>query len=135
MTMLFWNVRGMNMKSRRKDIKNHIKSLYPSVVGLIETKVKSHKAARISKCIPSTWPYCNNYSCSNKGRIWLTWDDSVWTGYVISVTLQQISVTLENKGGLLILLTLVYGENKESDRKLLCLTLRIFMVYINLFLG
>jgi len=48
MTMLFWNVRGVNKKRRRKDVMNHIQSHHPDVVGLIETKVKAIKHFRIS---------------------------------------------------------------------------------------
>lgn len=124
MTILFWNVRGMNKKSRRKDIKNHIRSIQPTVMGLIETKVKSHKASRITNCIPPNWSYYNNYANSAKGRIWIAWEDAVWTGSVISISLQQISIQLENKGGLIILITLGYGENKEIDRKQLWADIR-----------
>ncbi|XP_020249670.1 uncharacterized protein LOC109827119 [Asparagus officinalis] len=73
--MLIWNVRGMNKASRRRDIKRHIHSLKPSVVGLLETKVKSSKSHRITKCIPPLWSYCNNYIASNRE----TTRSSLWT--------------------------------------------------------
>ena len=97
MSMLFWNVRGMNKKGRRKDIKNHINKYHLSVIGLLETKVKSSKAERITGCIPSTWSYCANYEFSNKGRIWVFWDEAIWTGSVVSTSLQQITIKMQNK--------------------------------------
>jgi len=119
MSMLFWNVRGMNKKSRRNDIKHHIKYFCPSMVGLIETKLKSHKSFRITRCMPVSWSYCNNYSFSNRGRIWLAWDENIWSGSVLYVSLQQITVEIKNRGGLSIILTVIYGENRVIERTVL----------------
>ena len=49
MGILVWNVRGLNTKERRKDVRDHVHKFYPSIVGLVETKVKPEKAFRISK--------------------------------------------------------------------------------------
>ena len=49
MTILLWNVRGLNLKERRRDVIDHITKLEPSMVGLVETKVKEHKSYRIPK--------------------------------------------------------------------------------------
>jgi len=116
MSMLIWNVRGLNKIIRRKDVKKHIQNLHPSVVGLIETKVKPSKSHRISKCIPPTWSFCNNYSYSNRGRIWVAWDTNIWAPSFQLVSLQQITLQLKNKGGLEIFLSVVYGEYKQTNR-------------------
>ena len=47
MTVLVWNVRGLNKPTRRRDVKNHIQLLSPSIVALLETKVKEQFSARI----------------------------------------------------------------------------------------
>ncbi|XP_020259351.1 uncharacterized protein LOC109835749 [Asparagus officinalis] len=131
MTMLIWNVRSMNNVGRRRDIKRHIHSLKPNVVGLLETKVKSAKAYRITKCIPSHWSYCNNYTASNKGRIWVAWDADVWNGTVISVTLQQITIKLQNIGGFSMMLGVIYGENSEQIRSSLWTDIRNISAQLN----
>lgn len=116
MSMLFWNVRGMNEKGRRHDILKHIQNSHASVVGLIETKVRPVNSRKIIKCIPASWKFCNNYTYSNIGRIWVMWDENHWKGIIISISLQQITVKLKNLGGLSILVSTIYGENKEADR-------------------
>ncbi|XP_020250141.1 uncharacterized protein LOC109827547 [Asparagus officinalis] len=109
----------MNNLSRRKDIKRHIKSLNPSLIGLLETKVKPAKSYRVSKCFPPHWSYCNNYTASSRGRIWVAWDAEVWNGTILSVTLQQITIMLQNNGGLNLMLSVIYGENSETLRSTL----------------
>lgn len=47
MTILVWNVRGMNKMERRQDIKEQIYKLKPSMIGLVETKVRPHKATKV----------------------------------------------------------------------------------------
>jgi len=119
MTMLFWNDRAVNKKSRRRDIKKHIQSFVPYVVGLIETKIKPNKSYRISKCFPTTWAFYNNNALSNRGRIWVVWDTAFWTGTILYVSLQQITLQLHNKGGLTMPLTVTYGENNQANRNVL----------------
>jgi mannosylglycoprotein endo-beta-mannosidase len=116
MSWLFWNVRGMNDKGRREDIRKQIQHYKPSVVGLVETKVRSYNRNKIIRCVPIGWLHCDNYLHSNKGRIWLLWDSGVWNGTILKSSLQQISVLLENSGGLKIILSVIYGENREHDR-------------------
>ena len=55
MINLVWNVRGLNLKERRRDVIDHIKKLNPSIVGLVETKVMEHKSHRVQKCLPHGW--------------------------------------------------------------------------------
>ncbi|XP_020250145.1 uncharacterized protein LOC109827551 [Asparagus officinalis] len=50
------------------------------------------------------------------GRIWIAWDSEVWNGSVLSVTLQQITISLQNNGGLRLILSVIYGENSELRR-------------------
>ena len=58
--------------------KDHIFNLAPSIVGLVETKVGPYKAFRVTNTIPQDWNHVNNYSCSNKGRIWVCWNANIW---------------------------------------------------------
>ena len=119
MTILVWNVRDLNLKERRRDVKNHIHTLSPSIVGLVETKVRPTKAYRVNKAIPHGWQFVNKYECSNKGRIWLCRNASIWLCIVLSVSLQQITIQATNKRGLAIIMSGVYGENWISQREAL----------------
>jgi len=38
MSILIWNVRGLNDKGRRRDVRDHIARYNPSMVGFIETE-------------------------------------------------------------------------------------------------
>jgi len=53
--MFIWNVRGLNKKERRQDLKEHIATFKPSMVVLVETKVSPHNRHRVIKCIPRNW--------------------------------------------------------------------------------
>ena len=68
MTILAWNVRGLNKPIRRRDVKKHIQSLSPSIVALLETKVKEQLSERILSYIPKGWAYSNNYAHSIRGK-------------------------------------------------------------------
>jgi len=61
MSILVWNVRGLNLKERR-DVIGHTYKYSPPIVGLLETKVKENKSFRILKCLPYGWSHLNNYS-------------------------------------------------------------------------
>jgi len=51
MSIIVWNVRGLN-KERRQDLKEHIASFAPSMLVLVETEVKltkRHSAEMLAK--------------------------------------------------------------------------------------
>jgi len=77
MSIFAWNVRGLNKKERRRDVIQHISKYNPSLVALVETKVKQCKQNRVIKCLPQGWAFCNNYSSSLLGRIWIGWNKNV----------------------------------------------------------
>jgi len=47
-------------KERRQDVKDHIYKQKPSIIGLVETKVRANKSRRILGCIPQGWGNANN---------------------------------------------------------------------------
>lgn len=117
--MIFWNVRGLNRPSRKRDIINHVSLLQPCLVDLLETKVKAQNSSRIINSLPPRWDYCNNYEFSSKGRIWVAWSRDIWTTTILHIILQMITVKLLNKAGLTIILSVIYGENTEAIRTFL----------------
>ena len=98
---------------------------------MVETKVKENKAFRIRRCLPNNWQSANNYSFSQKGRIWIAWDPNFWTCQVISSSAQQITVDCLNKGGLQVHFTVVYAANYHSQRVSLWKELVDISVMIN----
>jgi len=71
MSILTWNVRGLNLEARRKDVKEHITKHKPSFVALLETKIKVNKMIRLIRCIPASWMHKTNHEHSIGGRICL----------------------------------------------------------------
>ena len=114
MTILVWNVRGINKKERRQDIKDHIHKLKPTMIGLVETKVRPHKARRVLNCVPQSWSYANNYTHSNKCRIWIFWSRQVWNCNIINLSSQQITIEAKNIRGLDLVVSFIYGENWKN---------------------
>ena len=68
MSVLIWNVRGLNFKERRRDVMDHISMYASSIVGLVETKVKESTAYRVTRCLPHGWASLNNYSHAPKRK-------------------------------------------------------------------
>lgn len=89
----------------------------PIILALVEPEVRPHKIHRVMGCMPRKWEVLNNYEDSSLGRIWLGWNPRVWNCQVCSKSMQQITIIGSNKGGLQILLTIVYGSNRWSRRK------------------
>lgn len=75
-TIIAWNVRGLNNSGKCREIGTRLNSLNPDMVILIETRVKQTKAINIRKKINHRWSYIENYASHNNGRIWVMWDDS-----------------------------------------------------------
>jgi len=116
MSVLVWNVRGLNKKVRRNDLKDQLHKWSPSLVGLVETKVKENNSVRVTNCFPNNWQYMNNYTFSPRGRIWIVWDPACWTCQVISSSEQQITITCQNRGGFQTHFSVIYGANYHSQR-------------------
>lgn len=119
MSLLVWNVRGYNKEGRKRDIMDHIHSISPSIVALVETKVKLRNLQKINSCVPMEWLSCNNFHLSDKGRIWIAWNPNVWSCVVHACSLQHITLSIKNQGGLSGYLTIVYGFNTQGGRQML----------------
>ena len=79
MSILTWNVRGLNKKERRHDIIHHISKYQPSLVALVETKVRECKSSRVVKCLPKGWSHCNSHKLF-KSRQDMAWMESTCLG-------------------------------------------------------
>ena len=96
---------------------DHIQRLCPSIVGLVETKVKLSDLHKIKKCVPQNWISCNNFHLSTIGRISISWNLAIWACAVLSISMQQITISMKNNGGMEGFLSVVYGLNTQGGRE------------------
>ena len=78
MSIIVWNVRGLNDKSRRKDVKDHTAKYYPSIVAFVETKVSLANVSRLTSRAYQDWHSSHNFAIGDAGRIWVAWNPRVW---------------------------------------------------------
>lgn len=67
------NIRGLNKKPKQASVRDLIRSLSVSFVGLVETRVKERKATKIVNAINRNWQWIFNYEHRENGRIWFGW--------------------------------------------------------------
>jgi len=94
MSILVWNVRGLNDKVRRKYVNDHISKCNPSLVAFVETKVSLDNVQRLTSCVYQNWQINHNFDVGDMGRIWISWDPRVWSCVVISKSYQQLTLSL-----------------------------------------
>ncbi|KAK4734020.1 hypothetical protein R3W88_008281 [Solanum pinnatisectum] len=98
MTWVFWNVRGGNKWYKRKELKNYIKSKHIKLAGLVETRVKTHKASQVIQHIVPGWSFLNNYQDAINGRIvWIIWDSNLLDVIAVRSTTRFIHCQVKNK--------------------------------------
>ena len=112
-----WNVRGLNKRSHQKEVIHFILQNKISLVGLLETKVKSMNFDKITRKINKNWRWDSNLSHHGNGRIIIGWDNNIWDLQVCSASAQHISCKvkfLENNVSFMV--TFVYAFNEGGDR-------------------
>ncbi|KAK6791375.1 hypothetical protein RDI58_010456 [Solanum bulbocastanum] len=103
-----------------------------SLFGLIETRVKQHKANKILTNITPTWGHLENYCSATNGRIWICWDTSMYTILKINEHNQLLHCQVKNNSNVLdCLLTIIYGLNTQELRKTLWISLKNISQGIN----
>jgi hypothetical protein len=70
-----WNIRGLNKAGKVREVGSRLLSLKPTLVVLIETRVKHNKHDNIRNKLRLKGSYLDNYTSHENGRIWLNWDD------------------------------------------------------------
>jgi len=96
-------------------VKDHIAKYCPSVA-FVETKVSLANVSRLTSCAYQDWHSSHNFAIGDAGRIWVAWNPRVWNCIVISMSYQQIIMSITNNGGLHGFLTIVYGESVLARR-------------------
>ncbi|GLT49726.1 hypothetical protein SLA2020_232630 [Shorea laevis] len=77
MKFLFWNVRGINMPRKQKDLKKYLREYNADIVCLVETHVQQFKFDLVAEYILPRWQRFCNYECAASGRIWILWRDHI----------------------------------------------------------
>ena len=116
MSCFFWNVRGFNKSLKHYVVKEWIGNKDMKFGCILETRVKEVKAEKIIKEEFKEWSTIMNYECSQGGRIWVLWRDSIrMTPVFKSDQLITCSVGLEGEEEFLC--TFVYARNLSEERK------------------
>jgi len=77
MTMISWNIRGMNTPRCISDVLKLLTKFKPTIVGLVENKLNSSNLSTLSSKIPRHWDIITNNTTECIGRILTLWDTSV----------------------------------------------------------
>ncbi|XP_019257656.1 PREDICTED: uncharacterized protein LOC109235863 [Nicotiana attenuata] len=78
MSVITWNVRGMNKAYKQNEIKEFIKENKKAVIALIEHRIKDQKIGEIMGRIAPGWNWVSHFSSNNKSRIWVIWDPRIY---------------------------------------------------------
>lgn len=78
MSVITWNIRGLNKTYKQKEVREFIRSNNKALIALVEHRVKEHKTNDIIKKIAPGWQLISNASQSNKSRIWVIWDPRIY---------------------------------------------------------
>lgn len=116
-----YNVRGINKKPKQAYVKQIIAENKISILWLVETRVKVHKASRISRNICPHWNWAFNYDFHNNGRIWVGWNRTFWNLDIHFVSSQVIHCKVQSiaSNNTTFLVSFVYGLNSYMDRRAL----------------
>lgn len=85
-----YNVRGLNKKPKQAYVRNLLFDNHVSFVDLVETRVKMHKAVKISRAICKNWNWSFNYDHHYNGRVWVGRDPKIWKVNILFMSAQVI---------------------------------------------
>lgn len=92
---------------------NHIQ-----LAALLETRVKESKARKIATTVVPGWEIHHNYHDVLNGRIWLLWDNTIFSVDVLQIEAQFTHCMVKGRlDGFECVLTIVYGYNIVEYRK------------------
>ena len=75
MKVLIWNARKIGKVEKQREAKDYIRAQEADLIGLVETKVRSGKAARITRCLGKDCSKAITVeNAAGNGRIWRIWN-------------------------------------------------------------
>ncbi|XP_058724631.1 uncharacterized protein LOC131596087 [Vicia villosa] len=72
--MVSWNVRGLNKVGKIKEICSRLHEIKPTVMILLESRVKREKVDMVRDKLHLTDHFVDNYGDLENGRIWVGWN-------------------------------------------------------------
>ncbi|KAK1314810.1 hypothetical protein QJS10_CPA01g01582 [Acorus calamus] len=117
MKCLFWNIRGLNSKTKQLDLKEFLGTHRAPLITLIETKVEARNMDSIATNICRDYQYIVNYSSNPMGRVCILWDNLTLQvdPQIQSDQFIHSCITVLHSG-LQFYMTSVYAHNGESAR-------------------
>ena len=113
-----WNIRGLNLSNKQDEVKSLVSEHHVSLLGLLETKVRSPKHLSLANTLLPGWKFLFNYSCHRLGRIWVAWDPSILSVSLLLSTVQLVQVSVKIiSTDQDFLASFVYGLNEASGER------------------
>ena len=120
-----WNVRGLNLALKQKEVKKFILDNDVAIMGISETKVKLVNQDSIQSNIFSFWAFISNSTTESAGRIWVAWDPNkvsmqplISNPQLIHVGITSVDLKIKFEA------TFIYAFNFGSQRVVLWNALR-----------
>ena len=118
-SIISWNVRGLNNKTKQNEVRNFISSHNVKLFSLLETRVKAHNLGSVYTNIFSGWCFTHNLTCHENGRILIGWCPITFTVNILQVDNQYIQCKVRTKDGVEFGCTFVYDFNDVHNREVL----------------
>ncbi|WMV43213.1 hypothetical protein MTR67_036598 [Solanum verrucosum] len=121
-SIVSWNVRGLNQASKRCIIKNLIHEWKADVYCFQETKIQGD----IKNLVKDLWAnrgvrFCQLEASGTRGGILILWDEKVWTGEVSSLGAYSLTCKFTGKNrDFTWCLTGIYAPNNRVEREEVC---------------
>jgi len=126
MKLLSWNIRGLNMPLKQKEIRRMVFSHRISILCLLETRVKQDNFPKVAGSMLPGWEIINNYSKHCLGKIWICWDPGGVKLEVFDIHSQVITCRVISKdSGANWVIFAVYGATNGPDRRCLWTKLQL----------
>ncbi|XP_020243219.1 uncharacterized protein LOC109821445 [Asparagus officinalis] len=111
-------VQGSRVKRNASPLFSSCSDIDPSVIALLETKIKESKLSNSAKRIANDWKWLSNVRNSSKARILILWDHRILDTQVVNISDQQITCAIKYLDGRLdCVISSVYGFNQTEGRK------------------
>lgn len=114
-----WNVRGLNNPQKIKEVRKFVEKCGASFVGLVETKVKNSKIHLVQQKLNRDWQWFTNNNDQEIGRIWIGWNPSDLQVSILDSSDQMVHCEAHIPHGEVVLVTVVYGRNSNTERQAL----------------
>ncbi|XP_020243214.1 uncharacterized protein LOC109821441 [Asparagus officinalis] len=111
-------VQGSRVKKNASPLFSSCSDIDPSVIALLETKIKESKLSNSAKRIANDWKWLSNVRNSFKARILILWDHRILDTQDVNISDQQITCAIKSLDGRLdCVISSVYGFNQTEGRK------------------